>query len=387
MTTPTPDATNPTPTSEQLPNLGPGQEQPEGESSPFLMASADWYTLQRYVNSTFILPTNDDAMRRSVGMLAFESVEPLRNLIDVFSRMQTHCRTWKDVTFPRSVELSSRLVQYNLMVPDAYEALIDALKAFAKDRDPDRRAECLEIIDALQGDANQNADEAAAVRDMIVAFSNQSAQDKRDLSNADQQLEALYGANGTQLQEYRQKLKDQQEALEEANRQYEHDVTVAATTPTYAWIIPFGLIAGAVVAGVYGDRAVKAKEAADAAEAEIGRLEHDIAVATRMMQISSTGDTLADNIMEKLDPALKIIQKIEGIWRALASDLGNVTKLLDEVEKGTMSEERLLKVQLKVRAGIRQWDAVAQAANNYRVNAFVDVPEPPVPAAIPVPAA
>ena len=49
-----------------------------------------------------------------------------------------------------------------------------------------------------------------------------------------------------------------QRELDKASADYNYDVTVAATTPTYAWIFPFGTIPAVVVAGVYGKRATDA---------------------------------------------------------------------------------------------------------------------------------
>ena len=46
---------------------------------------------------------------------------------------------------------------------------------------------------------------------------------------------------------------------DQANSDYEHYWTVAGTTPTYAWIFPFGLNSACVDGGIYGSKANETK--------------------------------------------------------------------------------------------------------------------------------
>ena len=103
-----------------------------------------------------------------------------------------------------------------------------------------------------------------------------------------------------------------------------HDVVVAATTPTYVWVWPFGTIAAAVVAGVYGDKAVKALERSRAAQQEINNLSDKLAADAQLMIAINTTEGGITNILDPLNAALPIIQKIQGVWGAIADDLNTI---------------------------------------------------------------
>ena len=70
-----------------------------------------------------------------------------------------------------------------------------------------------------------------------------------------QEYDRKCGNQSAKVAQIKQELAEASDALQAANDEYAHDVTVAATTPTYTWVWPFGTIAAGVVAGDYGKKA------------------------------------------------------------------------------------------------------------------------------------
>ena len=83
--------------------------------------------------------------------------------------------------------------------------------------------------------------------------------------------------------------------LADAKKNYEHNVVVAATTPTYAWVLPVGLISAIVVAAVFGTRATSEKQAIDRYEAQLQQMAGKLrtAIETRgVLEAAVTGSPM-----------------------------------------------------------------------------------------------
>ncbi|GAB4195739.1 MAG: hypothetical protein OHK0022_12680 [Roseiflexaceae bacterium] len=372
---------------EELPELGIAND----EESPFLLSGAEWYTLQRYVNDALTLPVSEQALRRDLGMLDGESletfhktlakyggsVEILRELIAGYGSINQNCRTWRDVTFPQSVNLADSIVHYSRKVPTYYGALADVLKGLRGKTGPDAealRADARDILDELAADARMYADQAATVREAIIAFAQATKQDKTTITDVHDRMAAQMGNFSGRVKELNDSIDQLRKEIDKLNKDYEHSVVVAATSPTYAWVLPFGLIAAAIVAGVYGDAAAKLMKRINEAKAKLEQQNEELQIKVRLGTLMGLADNRLDGLIALIGPALEVIQKIEGIWRALASDLESVNTVIDSIETGLDERARLL--HLRVTTAITQWQALGKQANDYRVNAFIDVPPP-----------
>jgi len=76
------------------------------------------------------------------------------------------------------------------------------------------------------------------------------------------------------------------------------------------------------------------------------------------------------SISSDLKVALPIIQRIQGVWGAMANDLNSIIKLIDNNIRRALP----IVMDLGVESAIRSWAAVAHAADTYRKNAFVQEP-------------
>ena len=100
-----------------------------------------------------------------------------------------------------------------------------------------------------------------------------------------------------------------------ASADYNYDVTVAATTPTYAWIFPFGTIPAVVVAGVYGKRATdaykKMGECRDRIKTAQGDLQAKMAMVGCLRSATDSVSRIADLIQKAVAPieAMKGMQE------------------------------------------------------------------------------
>lgn len=174
-----------------------------------------------------------------------------------------------------------------------------------------------------------------------------------------------YNLESETLESLREKYKFFAEDLSKARAEYEHNVIVAATTPTYAWVFPFGTIPAVVVAGVYADRAVKSKGKLDKAIADLAITNKRINLFIALQAASTQLEELALNMRGAMEP----VQRLKGYWTAMLDDLVNLRKSGENVEKIAWIIKDLGLIE-----HMNKWKALAVRADEYRLSAFmVDV--------------
>jgi hypothetical protein len=184
----------------------------------------------------------------------------------------------------------------------------------------------------------------------------------------------ISGTSGT-IKTMQAQLAQDKADLADAEDEYKHDIIVAATSASYAWIWPCGSIAAGIVAGIYGDKATKAKARIDALGDLVNSLEAKIAAdATLVLDLTRINNDIT-GITKKIDDALPAIQKIQGMWNALKDDLSSLLATIN----GEIKDMPSFIAGLGIEEAIVLWQKVADEADNYRINAYITiVPNPPV---------
>lgn len=361
-------------------SIGPGAIATSSiEGGPaFSLSTPEWIAIQTYVIDALALPTTMEAFKTSLGPGAPSDMNDFIQLVTAYSNINTHVTTWQDDTFPASVSLASDIHAYAQQAPTYYNPILPlAQKLIENPEDQASKDKLTAILDVLIKSADTYHDNAAAVATKIKTFADQTQADKTTLSGTDGKGGLLkyyddeYGASSSDVVELNKELKAQKLLLDAANKEYDHDVIVAATTPTYVWVWPFGTIAAGVVAGIYGDKAVKALERARAAQQQINSFSAQLAADANLMIAINMAETGLTNIIGPLAAALPVIQKIQGVWGAISDDLGNISNLI----KTNIKEALPIIMDLGVESAINEWTAVGNEADAYRVNAYVTVEE------------
>jgi Bacillus haemolytic enterotoxin (HBL) len=358
-------------------SIGPGAiAEPGTKGGPnFSLSKTEWVAIQTYVTDALALPITNDEFRKSLGSGAPKDLADFVRLIDTYKGIHDHSKTWQDTTFPKTVALANAVVQYGRNTAPVYypPILTEAKKLITNPDDQEAKAALKAILDALQKEAQKYAGQADAAAKEVKQFVDDTQADKDKLvgPKGDDGLVKYYndkyGKASKEVEELTQEIKAQRLVLKGANAEYDQDVIIATTTPTYVWIFPIGTIAAAVVAGVYGDKAVKALERARAAQRKIDELSDKIAADANLMNSIHLASFGMNYIARSLSTALPVIQKIYGVWGGIASDIGQIVTLIDT----NIREVPPIIMNLGVELAIKSWANVASAADAYRVNAYV----------------
>ncbi len=302
-------------------NIGPSSIAEAGTPSgpAFTMSRSDWITIQTYCTDAKALPTTDTSFRNSLGPGAPSDLSDFEALITAYVAINTHVDFWTKTAYPESVALASAIYEYGKdKAPVFYPPILKEAKILEDNPNDEKAKAALKaILDNLQKDARDKEAKAKAVADQITKFADDTQSDLSTLVGPDGKAGLVkyyndkYGKASADVVELGQEIDAQRLLLKAANDEYNHDVVVAATTPSYAWVWPAGTIAAAVVAGIYGHRAVEALDRARAAQDKINKLTADLAADANLMVAINSAEHGMTTIIQAISAALPVIQKIQ----------------------------------------------------------------------------
>lgn len=336
-----------------------------GEQSPYLLSTADWSRVHQFAQAGLRLPTDEGPLRQSIGY-GGPDFGPFIPLLEAYRSIKGRGAQWRDSIFGQVIGMADGIVQYAGTTSQSYNGLRPLILQLFSSPTPEVQAEFERQIGPLAAEAQRLADQAGATARAVVAYSEGATGDHQRLLQLIQHYNWQFGQTKEQLDHRYRELEAERIRLEGKIEEYKQAVIVAATTPTYAWIPIIGWIAGGVVAGVYGDKAVKAKAEAESARDNIVRLQEQVARDKALLAAIERGQTVTGSVKDSLAAALPVLQRMEGVWRAFGDDLQNITRL---VKEDLAQAEPILRDFVADEA-LQGWQRLAQAATEYRQNAF-----------------
>ncbi|MER3433721.1 MAG: hypothetical protein C4288_09860 [Leptolyngbya sp. ERB_1_1] len=366
--------TNVIPTETSI-DFGPGKLQKSNASDPFILAKSQYIDLQVYIATGKALPKNLAELKTSWNLTTSIDVSMFGALLPAYNNVIQHCTDWEANTLPGLRGLADDLYNYGVQVPDYYGALLDCLNTIASptasQQDKDQaRQDFKAVVDDLSTQIKAFIGKCQTVQAGVDRFRTQTKQDDAALSDLFKTYDQQYGTTNGELTRLNQQLEDARKTLKAAQDEYNHDVTVAATTPTYAWVGVLGLIAAAVVAGVYGDKAVKAKQAIEAANAQIATLGEQIQRDQNMLAQLNQAKTQVKALDDSLVKALAVINEVKDGWDSIGSVLADLN---DRIDKISSDEVAAILKKTNIKTSITEWSDLKNDANNFRHHFTVDI--------------
>lgn len=339
-----------------------------------VLDSSDRLDLQRYVMEGMTLPASKEALKAAFD-LKDSMLNDFNDLLKAFQDIQKHCDTFYNGAFTQSVTLTSSIIEFDTSAKYYLNGIATIADDFEHNRVTAEYAEkaVTALLDVMGNQLNKFIADCEKVCKGVSDFLNETYKDNVTMNGQDgksglkKTYTDKYNLNQDQIKRLNDDLTEAQRELDQVTEEYNYDVTVAATTPTYVWIVPFGTIPAVIVAGVYGDRAVKAYkrmgELRDKIRDETAELQQKMAMTAGLSISSRQVSKLAELVKKAIQP----IEKMKGTWEALKSDLG----ALDRTVKEDIAALPMCVKQMGVKKALEQWDRVAKEAEEYRKNAFI----------------
>jgi len=340
------------------------------------LAMPAWLEIQVYVSNALALPTDADQLRRFLGPAAPANMSSFGDLIQAYAAISGHCQQWLDTTFPRTVSLAGDIANYgSTKAPAYYPTILKEADVLVGDPQNVAAKSALRgILRTLRDAAAGCADKARAAATEVQGFVEQCQADEEVLVGPDgdgglyHTYDKRCGSASEAVHELQREIATQRQVLADANAEYNRDVTIAAATATYAWVPPpVGLVAAAVVAGIYGQRAVDALRAMNAAQDKIAADQAELAVMMNTMQALDIGRDSLGGLKQQLAVALPALERVHGVWSGMTDSLTQVIATIDD----NVSAVAPMIMSVGVNEALREWHTVALAADAYRTRAYV----------------
>lgn len=349
----------------------------------YILQNQDVYDLLKYVYCGVLLPVTEDAYKARLN-ISVDVMDKLSGvispLVKAYASTQDHCQAFKDTTYPTIVSLASDVYHYAQNAggdaKDSYYGnIFSSIRALADATTQKEQEKLTATINGLV-DVQVSAITKLQKRSKqtvadLRTFEGQTRGDQsimKERSNAvDAKLTEQVGSLDdleNKLQQYRDELKSDQVA-------YEHDKIVACTTPTYAWLGLIGLITASTIAGIYGKKAVKMANRIDEVNKLIKGYEGKIKDETVVLADLKAIDADLGKVLALIDPTIAVIEKMMGVWSAIADDLNNLREMVNtDVRTANAAISTIVDNKLT-----KKWDALAKSVDKYRKAAFVKGPE------------
>jgi hypothetical protein len=286
--------------------------------------------------------------------------------------VRQHTRKWHDETFDKTLKVADDIVNYGTSAPRLYKALSDTGDAMEKAQEGSPAYEAskkrfMDIVDRLVREAAAHAQSAEEVKVLVLEFRGQTADDHETVKRLNVKYQREYGAGSKKAVELAKEIAGIRSAIDALDEEYRKAVITAATTPTYVWLFPFGTIAAAIVAGIFSDKAITIKNNIARCKEKLEQRIGEERTRAEELALLDLADKSTAKIELLMGPAVQALDKVAGTWHAIAADLGNVKKLVAGMKTGFSL------YFVDVPQAIDNWKAIAEKADAYRANAFLQV--------------
>jgi hypothetical protein len=323
-------------------------EPAEPAESPFMLRLSEWIDLQ-------VGMANLDRVALTMRNLGADLAAPA-------AQAESLAKLWRDTAFPALRAAAADIRDYGQrvatgmprsMTRDQVEAILRSLGTAAGAAKTRADVVYGHVVDLERG--------CAALRASVTAL---------------RKVYVTRAANTTKETEMlRTELDELTKGLPERQARYHHYVTVAATTVTYAWIPLFGWIAGGAVAGTYGSAAKAEKDAIDKDVSRIAEITRTLGTQERQIAILVRATNGLESMVESFTRVLPVVQHTQGIWAAIDSDLGELSKAVLQASDPELASL----LELSLEAEVAGWRDVAAKAADYLRHAEVVGKADPAP--------
>lgn len=304
-----------------------------------------WHFLQVYSTWGLRLPNTEELLKQFLGISEPAKYLFFGNMKDGYDEVHHACLDFQVDIFPEVIEIGTNILSFALKAQKGERGVFTQLSQLIGSKP----AIALKLITKLQRATQENADHATEVGAKLAKFKADldSALEKH-LKPAQAQVEADEKTSKATIDtieggaEVQGSLKQLQDLLASERKKYDHDVVVAATTPTYGWVPVIGTIPAIVVAGVYGDRAVHHLKQAHRYEEEIKQKNQKLSTAIQAQTVYNTVDKALAGAQRYTDLAIAHTNTVQNAWVKVKAGLDDlkesVSNLTTESDSGKVFE-------------------------------------------------
>jgi hypothetical protein len=319
-------------------------------NSPAEGLKASWRFLQIYSSYGLKLPVDEARLKMELGTMDFAKYPFATTMLKAYGSIREASLNFNNNIFPKVIQVGRNVLDFAKDANPDDGGVFGVLEELVN-TDP---AGALELIGDLQKTTATNIALATEVETKLQEYGAQLTTAQAELKAADDSIakdSALSQADIDKLMGDENQLgsiANFKKLIKDKQAEYDHDVVVAATSPTYVWVIPYGTIAAVVVAGVYGDRAVKALNAISDLEAELKTADANLFTALQTHKVQEAANKGVDSAVLYTHLALAHTVNVKNAWSGVKGSLDAIGAKVNAMTKDQDGETKLKVKQLVI---------------------------------------
>jgi hypothetical protein len=338
-----------------------------------------WHYLQVFSIYGVRLDNTVDKLKSRLQITNPGAYPFFNQMLESYQKVQTTCDYFLRETFPKVVGLGNKLKNFAEAASEDGDAIFEFIVQMVKKGNIDA---AITALTNLQKQATDNSNEAANIAVVLSTYSTQLVTADAALKGTADRIEAddrVSMARITELQggsDMVGSIANLQLLMKNRQDEYDHDVIVAATTPTYAWVFPFGTIAAAIIAGVYGKKAVDALQQYEEMKQKVAGASAELQTAIAMHSIQGLADQGVTSVLKQTDVAIVQVTVVKNAWASVAGNLEDVKdKLLDMSTdtNGTVTLNDIDVIEYYAEMAGKKWAKLMGPINELTDNPYISM--------------
>jgi hypothetical protein len=361
----------------------------DGSTTPSLREN--WIYLQVFATYGLWLPHTNADLQATLNLTAAEAATYswFDGMVGSYGQIFDASTYFFSDVFNKMLDLGNGLKNYasDLAGPDSEFTLIAGLVKPPQGQEQDLPT-ALSLLEDLKTSAASNEALAGSVKDNLTSYKTKlvaaqgSVKAVRTTVDDDERTSQATIDKLTAGKDAAGSIAQLQDMLSADQDEYRHDVTVASTSVTYAWVmtpppIPTGLIAAAVVAGVYGKRATDMLNTISQLTDQINKGLAELHTALAVQATSRLADNSLNSVIQHLDVAIEKVTTVQNAWVGVQAGLDAIAAKINASLTPTSTNEDQLKasrvVELYMKQGQEKWTSIQPAIDELMTNPVITV--------------
>jgi phage shock protein A len=308
-----------------------------------------WQFLQIYSTWGLRLPHTEATLKMKLGIANPGTYLFFQGMVQAYDEIHQACYDFTSNIFPEVIDVGKSLLDFASDANQDDGELFNVLTELINGNEDDIKG-ALELLSDLQDTTKKNTKKAEEVIKLLDGYKAKlvSAQEKvtnvkslvdRDSQVSQSAINAMQGGS-----EVTGSIQNLEKLLNGQKAEYDHAVVVAATTPTYAWATLIGFITAAAIAGVYGDKAVRALRRIQELEDEIKKTNAKLSTALETNKVSNSANQSISQAQRYTDLAIVHTTTVQNAWTDMTGNLGVIA---DKVRMMTTEEDEQIVLRNK----------------------------------------
>lgn len=341
-----------------------------------------WHYLQVYAAWGLRLPSDEADYKLLLSTEKPAEFMFYENMLKGTSKIKNSCSGFMSDLLPKVIQVGNDLASFaNNASNDQGEMFKIIIELLGEGNDPES---ALSLIQDLQKDAANAIDNAETVQTKLGEFHANLMDANGNIDSAKKRVEEDSATNTATIKKYTdgdESLDKLWELKEQLTKERTEAIAVAATTPTYSWVlipppIPGGLIAGIVLASIYGSKAVRLLDDIKNMEDKIANAKVELSRAISAQSSVELAEKAVTNVSRYTRLAMHHVATVKNGWNDILKGLAEVSKKIqgttNETDEGTKLRTTTL-VTIYLNKTEEQWRTLAPTLNKLTKAPYINV--------------